>query len=88
MKYFKVTMDSQYWCGFKSNWWIEAEDEDAVWETKKYLNAYDEMQDYLLGWLQGDDDGNEIEDETEPTVDIEECSKEEYEERKDWGGCG
>ena len=84
MKYFEVTMDSPCYCGFKSTWYIEAEDEDAVYKTTKFDSALWEMRDYLAGWAEEDDD-----DEcSEPSVDIEEINKEMYEERKDWGGCG
>lgn len=84
MKYFIVTMDSPMYCGFTSYWWIEAEDEDSVEKTVEFQKAYDEMLDYLIGWKDDDDP----DDSTDPTVDIEECTKEVYIDSVGTGGCG
>jgi regulatory protein YycI of two-component signal transduction system YycFG len=84
MKYFEVEMQSQYYCGFKSYWWIKAEDEHAVHETAEFENAHDEMIDYLQGWLEDEDP----DDGCYPLVSIEEVTEEVYLEFVGTGGTG
>ena len=75
MLYFKVIMASASMCGFDTNGYFAAESEDDLENLQTFKNFRAEMQDYVDGWVDEDDEDEEANFVTEM---YEEISEEEY----------
>jgi hypothetical protein len=85
MAKFRVNFCSVEWCGFDSQFVIEAENEDAIWEDELFQEKYDEQYDWILEHAdEWDVDEWDDDDPDEVGVDFEEITDEEYNEEKEW----
>lgn len=76
MKYYHLHIDQQTYCGIYEDIYMEAENIEKV-EKFAELNAYDILSDYFF------DEDEESEGWEEGIIwDIEEITKEEYEENR------
>ena len=81
MKKFRVKFSSEF-CGFDTQFVIEAENEISIYDSQKYFDKMEEQIDYQLGYY--DEEYDSLEDVERVFVQVEEITNEEYEKELKW----